>query len=102
MFDLGHLDVVDRGKVDALRQALAHEPVVVFVGAALPGGVAVWVQMLLVAAGTVAGCALLHELLIRRVRWLRPLFGLPATPRQASATTPRAGAPSRARSDPAG
>ncbi|MGO1540594.1 MAG: acyltransferase family protein [Luteimonas sp.] len=37
-------------------------------------------EPLLVMAGTVAGCLLLHEGLIRRSRLLRPLFGLP--PRQ--------------------
>lgn len=30
----------------------------------------------LVVAGTIAGCLLLHEGLIRRIGWLRPLFGL--------------------------
>ncbi len=35
-----------------------------------------WWEPLLVLAGTVAGCLLLHELLIRRIGWLRPLFGL--------------------------
>jgi len=35
--------------------------------------------------GTVAGCALLHEYVIRRTRWLRPLFGLDAKPRAAPA-----------------
>ena len=35
-----------------------------------------WVEPALVLLGTVAGCLLIHELLIRRVRWLRPLFGL--------------------------
>jgi peptidoglycan/LPS O-acetylase OafA/YrhL len=30
----------------------------------------------LVLAGTVGGCVLLHELVIRRIAWLRPLFGL--------------------------
>jgi hypothetical protein len=34
------------------------------------------VEPLLVAGGTVAGCLLLHEFLIRRIAWLRPLFGL--------------------------
>lgn len=34
-------------------------------------------EPLLVLALTVAGCLLIHELLIRRIRWLRPLFGLP-------------------------
>ena len=37
----------------------------------------VW-EPLLVLIATVAGCLLLHEYLIRRVRWLRPLFGLKA------------------------
>ena len=35
----------------------------------------------LMLLGTVGGCAALHELVIRRTRWLRPLFGLDATPR---------------------
>lgn len=35
-----------------------------------------WWEPLLVLAGTVAGCLLLHEGLIRRVAWLRPLFGV--------------------------
>ena len=34
----------------------------------------------LVVGGTVAGCLLLHEYCIRRMRWLRPLFGLKAMP----------------------
>lgn len=37
----------------------------------------VW-EPLLVLTITVAGCLLIHELLIRRTPWLRPLFGLPA------------------------
>lgn len=36
-----------------------------------------WLEPALVLAATVAGCLLLHEYLIRRVRWLRPLFGMP-------------------------
>lgn len=39
------------------------------------------VEPLLVIAGTAGGCLLLHELVIRRVRWLRPCFGLKADPR---------------------
>ncbi len=35
-------------------------------------------EPLLVLLATVAGCLLLHEYLIRRVRWIRPLFGLKA------------------------
>lgn len=41
---------------------------------------AVW-EPTLVLLGTVGGCAALHELVIRRTRWLRPLFGLDAKPR---------------------
>ncbi|WP_349657542.1 acyltransferase family protein [Xanthomonas sp. 10-10] len=36
-----------------------------------------WLEPVLVLAATVASCLLLHEYLIRRVRWLRPLFGMP-------------------------
>lgn len=44
----------------------------------------------LVIAGTVAGCLVLHEFVIRRVGWLRPCFGLkartrPAVPRPVAA-----------------
>lgn len=39
---------------------------------ALPG----WLESALVLGGTVLGCAVLHELVIRRVRWLHPLFGV--------------------------
>jgi hypothetical protein len=35
-------------------------------------------EPVLVLMATVAGCLLLHECLIRRVRWIRPLFGLKA------------------------
>ncbi|WP_313148480.1 acyltransferase family protein [Stenotrophomonas sp.] len=37
-----------------------------------------WLEPALLVAGTIGGCLLIHELLIRRVRWLRPLFGLRA------------------------
>jgi peptidoglycan/LPS O-acetylase OafA/YrhL len=40
-------------------------------------------EPLLVLGGTIAGCWSLHEFLIRRVRWLRPCFGLKALPRAA-------------------
>ena len=39
-----------------------------------------------VLGGTIAGCWLLHALLIRRVAWLRPLFGLRPAARPAPAT----------------
>jgi hypothetical protein len=41
------------------------------------------------AGGTVGGCLLIHELLIRRVRWLRPLFGLRAIRRRRQWRAPR-------------
>jgi glucans biosynthesis protein C len=43
-------------------------------------------EPVLILVGTIGGCALLHEYLIRRVRWLRPLFGLdaPQVPRRAT------------------
>lgn len=49
------------------------------------------VEPALLIVGTVAGCLLLHELLIRRVAWLRPLFGLKGRPalRTTSAVTPQ-------------
>ncbi len=40
-----------------------------------------WMEPALVLLGTVGGCLLLHELLIRRSRWLRPLFGLKSSVR---------------------
>ncbi len=49
-----------------------------------------WLEPALVLLATVAGCLLLHETLIRRVRWLRPLFGMPMRAPQARTrqTTP--------------
>ncbi|MGY0612424.1 acyltransferase family protein [Luteimonas sp. A501] len=48
-----------------------------------------WLEPLLVVAGTIAGCLLLHEGIIRRGGPLRPLFGLPARtrPRPPEATS---------------
>ncbi|MBN05456.1 acyltransferase family protein [Ponticaulis sp.] len=39
-------------------------------------GLRVEVEFPLVVLATFGGCALLHELVIRRIGWLRPLFGL--------------------------
>lgn len=47
----------------------------------------------LVLLGTVSGCALLHEFVIRRTRWLRPLFGLDAKPRMLADTSQIASEP---------
>ena len=53
-----------------------------------------WMEPALLLAGTVGGCLLIHELLIHRVRWLRPLFGL--KPLRTPARTPAATAPTHA------
>ena len=44
-----------------------------------------WMEPALVVGGTVAGCLALHEFLIRRVAFLRPLFGLKAAKRTSRA-----------------
>ncbi|MFC4765743.1 acyltransferase family protein [Dyella koreensis] len=44
-------------------------------------------EPLLVVLGTIGGCALLHEYVIRRTHWLRPLFGLDASPNSRAAQT---------------
>lgn len=46
----------------------------------LPWSLGPVLEPLLVLGGTIAGCLLLHEYLIRRSRWLRPLFGLKPLP----------------------
>jgi hypothetical protein len=53
----------------------------------MPLGLGPVVEPLLIIAATVGGCALLHEGVIRRVRWLRPLFGLETLPRRQATTT---------------
>lgn len=48
-----------------------------------------WKEPVLVLAGTIGGCLLMHEYIIRRVGWLRPLFGLKArVPAKRGATLP--------------
>ena len=54
----------------------------------LPLGWSMGAEVAAILGGTVIGCALLHELLIRRTRWLRPLFGL-----KPPADAPRSTAP---------
>jgi len=44
----------------------------------------------LILAATLGGCWLLNDALIRRVRWLRPLFGLPMHEKQAPQRAPAA------------
>ncbi|MCD9007623.1 acyltransferase family protein [Luteimonas sp. XNQY3] len=48
----------------------------------IPLGLGPLWEPLLVLAITIAGCLLIHELLIRRINWLRPLFGLPMRARR--------------------
>ena len=56
---------------------ILHQTLTVMLGYWLTRqGLPVGVEALLVIGGTFAGCALLHELVIRRVSFLRPLFGL--------------------------
>ena len=55
-----------------LHQSLIVPLAFVLGALALPG----WLEFGLVLGGTVLGCALLHEFVIRRLRWLRPLFGI--------------------------
>ena len=44
----------------------------------------------LVLLGTIAGCALLYEFVIRRLRWLHPLFGVHIRPDSMNHANPRA------------
>ena len=47
-------------------------------------GLGAWAEFAGVTLATIGGCFLLHELVIRRISWLRPLFGLkPKAVRQA-------------------
>jgi hypothetical protein len=57
----------------------------------MPLGLGPVAEPALILLGTIGGCALLHECVIRRVRWLRPLFGLEsaARPRPAATAPPR-------------
>lgn len=55
---------------------ILHQTLIVVIGAWLiPSGLPLWAEAGLIVIGTVAGCGLGYEL-IRRVKVLRPLFGL--------------------------
>ncbi len=58
---------------------ILHQTVTIIMGYALVTkfNLSLGAESALVIIGTIAGCAILHELLIRRIRILRPLFGLP-------------------------
>ncbi len=96
---LGWAHHLVRGPLPGLRYAtgavfcwyILHQTIIVVAGAELArfelGPV---FEPLLVVAATAGGCFLLHEFVIRRVAWLRPLFGLwsrrePAAPASGAA-----------------
>ncbi len=58
---------------------ILHQTITVIVGYVLVTkfNFGLGTESALVAIGTIVGCALIHEFIIRRVRILRPLFGLP-------------------------
>ncbi|MER5457605.1 acyltransferase family protein [Micromonospora sp. NPDC002389] len=65
---------------------ILHQSITVVLGYAFLGStVSLWIEASVILLGTLLGCAVLHELLIRRVCWIRPLFGLKrrATPARA-------------------
>ncbi|WP_273241248.1 acyltransferase family protein [Hyphomonas atlantica corrig.] len=72
---------------------ILHQTLTVMLGYWLTRqGLPVGLEAVLVIGGTFAGCALLHELVIRRVGFLRPLFGLkPASPSGAARKANAAG-----------
>lgn len=68
---------------------ILHQTLLVLVGYwVLPLGWSATAEVVTILGGTVAGCALLHEVVIRRVRWLRPLFGLKPAADAARSTAP--------------
>lgn len=56
---------------------ILHQTLLVAAGVWLTGlGLGVWAEVTLVIASVVIGCAVLHEFVIRRIWFVRPLFGL--------------------------
>lgn len=56
---------------------LLHQTLTVLLGAGLtPYALGPVVEPILVLGGTVLGCLVIHEYVVRRVAWMRPLFGL--------------------------
>lgn len=57
---------------------ILHQTLIVVAGVYVSGlGLSVWPEFLLVLLATVAGCLGIYEFIIRRVAFLRPLFGGP-------------------------
>ena len=67
-----------------MREAYSHE---VISHGFWPGSGPV-LEPALILVGTVGGCWALHEFVIRRVRWLRPCFGLKFAPTTHVAAAP--------------
>ncbi len=59
-----------------LHQSLIVPLAALLIPLALPGPV----EAALVLAGTIVGCALIHHLIVLRIRWLQPLFGVRISP----------------------
>jgi glucan biosynthesis protein C len=58
---------------------ILHQSLIVWIGYWLtPYALGPVIEPTLIVVGTVGGCYVLHEFVIRRVTWLRPLFGLKA------------------------
>ncbi len=56
---------------------ILHQTIIIMAGYWLTRqGLSVGIEFLLVTLATIAGCAIGHEIFIRRRRWIRPLFGL--------------------------
>lgn len=70
---------------------ILHQTLTIIIGYSLVTrfNLSLEVELGLVLFGTIVGCALLHEFIIRRSRWLRPLFGLPMGPKPSRASWPR-------------
>jgi peptidoglycan/LPS O-acetylase OafA/YrhL len=59
---------------------ILHQTLIIMAGFWLTRqGLKVGMEFFLLVLATFAGCALSHELIIRRWRWIRPLFGLKPT-----------------------
>ena len=68
---------------------ILHQTITVMAGYWLTRqGLPVWVEAPLVILATFGGCAVLHELVIRRVGFLRPVFGLKRMARPRPMTAP--------------
>ena len=56
---------------------ILHQSLIVVIGIAASSlGLSIWPEFLIVLTGTVAGCGVLYEYVIRRVPGLKPLFGV--------------------------